>query len=356
MSRTSFLSSARKGGANQSSRVLKELANKIQKLYTANVVIQEEGLLDTGRLSKGRVLLQDRLRYASQITTIPNAYVPIEPDADKLTFWIKGNHTGLYLQDLSTFDNVITCKYDKHLCVVDSGGLDMGYLGTFNGTASSPCWKLNGVNEAAEVTDNTRIQVKATTIGFSVTAWVKISDFTQHNGSNRRILAKKDDASNAYSLFVTSSNKAVWAVKFNGTEYKVETPATLQEDTWYFIAATFKSTATVEARIYLNAVVSTTAFASAVIYPEVNTKMQLFTNGDTHEGDEGDFAGYVRDIENMAGILLTATDISRFNTNRNSISNIAFGQVTIAGFSFVPDDMALSSYTSTSYSTTSFNT
>src|SRR5574339_1119175 len=131
MSSTSFLSSARKAHGNVSSRVLKELANKVQKLYTANVVLQDEGLLDQGRMSKGRLLIQDKLHYTRKITTVPSFYVPIEPDHDKLTFWIKANHTGLNLQDISHFDNTILCNNDRHLCIADGGGLDVGYLGKF---------------------------------------------------------------------------------------------------------------------------------------------------------------------------------------------------------------------------------
>ena len=128
-----------------------------------------------------------------------------------------------------------------------------------------------------------RLRVKDTVIGFSITAWVKITSFDLHNGVERRIVAKTDDATNAYALFVTPTQKAVFAVKHAGTQYKVETPATLVANTWYFIAGTFKSSATKEARIYLNGTVSTTAYAGTVTYPDLtylpSTNIQIFTNG-----------------------------------------------------------------------------
>ena len=357
MSSTSFLASARKGHGNVTSRLFKELANKVQKLYTEKIIIPNTSLKSLGRLSKGRLLLLHRLNYVKVTNAIPNFYVPIEPDHDKLTFWITANHKGLHLQDLSTFDNVSTVYDNKTFCVVDSRGLDVGYLGQYNALPSSPCWKLNGEDETAYVDDDTRLQVKSTAIGFSVTAWVKVSNFSQHNGTNRRILAKQDDTSNAYALFVTATNKACFAVKYAGTEYKVETPATLTTGQWYFIAATFKSTVTREARIYLNAVVSTTAFTPAIVYPAIDTNLQLFTNDNTGPLDNnGAFSGYVRDIRIYREQVLSATEISQFNTNKNTISNIPFRSVTIAGFTYVQSDISLtSSFTTTSYTNQSFN-
>ena len=356
MSSTSFLSQARKAGSNKTARTIKELANKYQKIYTSNVVIQEEGLLDAGQTAKGRVLLDNNLHYAKKTTSIPTFLVPEEPDHDKLSFWIKGNHTGYHPMDISTFDHVITANNNKHWCIVDSSSLDVGYLGTRNGVASSPCWKLNGLDDSGEVNDNTRLQVKGTTTGFSISAWVKIADFTQHQSTNRRILAKKDDTTNGYCFFVTNTNKAAVAFKFAGTEYKVETPATLVANTWYFLVATFKSTATIEARIYLNTVVSTTAFAGTVIYPTSSTNLNLFTNeNDGHLGDVGDFSGYVRDVRIWREKILSQTEINQFYANRNTISNIPLGSVMMAGYTYVAGDMDLSSFTTTSFSSQSFN-
>ena len=356
MSSTGFLGQIRKASNNKTARTVKELANRYQKLYTQNVEIEDESLIDQGRSTKGRVVLDNKLQYTQKVTTIPAFYVPVEPDYQYLTFWIKGNHVGYHIEDKSLFDNVVTTNNSKHWCLVDAGGLNVGYLGTYQGVSSCPCWQLDGETDSGQVADHTRLQVKASTVGISITAWVKIADFTQYQGTNRRIVAKKDDTDNAYTLFITSTNKAVFTVKFAATEYKVETPATLAANTWYFIAATFDS-ATPTAKIYLNATVSTTAFTGSVTYPYVNTNLQLFGNGnDGHLGDKGDFSGWVRDIRIWKEKVLTATEIGYFNTNKNSISNIPLGGVTIAGFTWVPADMALSSFTTTSFTTTSFNT
>lgn len=124
MSSTSFLAQTRKGASNKTARTIKELANKQAKIYSQSVVIEDEGLLDQGRVAKNRVVLDHRLTYTRKITAIPAFYVPVEPDAQYLTFWVKGNHVGHTLYDLSTFDNEIICNNNKHWCIVDSGGLD----------------------------------------------------------------------------------------------------------------------------------------------------------------------------------------------------------------------------------------
>ena len=356
MSSTQFLSQIRKSHSNKSSRVAKELANKIANLYAKNVVIQDEGLLDDGRTAKQRAILTNKLQYSQQLTTIPTFEVPFEPDHEFLTFWIKANHTGHILQDLSFFDNVISSNNEKHICLVDGGGLDVGYLGTYNGTASSPAWKANGVDETYKVADNINLQSSSTSIGFSVTAWVKVSDFEQHDGINRRILSKMDDSNDAYTLFVTPTQHAVWAMQFGGTEYKVQTSTTLDPDTWYFIAATFDSDSPA-ATIYLNGTASTTSYGTAISYPTNDSDLYLFCRESFGEtGDYGDFSGYIRDVRIYREKVLSQTEITNFNTNRNTISDIDLGSVMVAGYVWTDPDTSASSFTTTSFTTDSFNT
>lgn len=384
MSAVSFLSQIRKGSSSKSPRVVKAIVDEVQKLRAAGTVIEDEGLIDIGATSKGRLIAEHgKLIYTRKITTLPVHKVPEEPDGTFLVFWLKANHTGLDLNDSSKYNvgidefefetggggggsgntTIARVNHNKHLCLVDSGGLDLGYLGKKDGVNSVTAWGLNGTDESAQVTnivDNQRVRVKGTTTGFSITAWVKISDFSQHNTINRRIIAKTDDATNAYALFVTSTNKAVFAVKFNNTEYKVETPATLVTNTWYFIAATFKSSATQEAKIYLNGTVSTTAFAATVTYPNINylpaANLQLFTNGmvrlidplvtdvpPPYDFDTGNFKGMVRDIRIWREKILTQTEITNFNGNKVSITNVGFGGSHIAGFIWVPSHISVTS-------------
>ncbi len=373
---SSFLSEIRKGSTNKTSRVVNQISKEIQKLKAQNVVIEDEGLIDNGKTVKGRVVIDGtKLIYSRQIsTTIPTHKVPVEPDREFLTFWTKANHTGLNLIDSSRFDNIITVNNNRHLCLGDSGGLDLGYLGKKNGVNSVPAWILNGINESAQVDDDTRLQIKSTVTGFSITAWIKPASFTTHNSIERRIVAKTDDANNAYALFVTPTNKAAVAFKHaDGTQFKVETPASLVANTWYFIAATFKSSATKEAKIYLNGTVSTTAYSPTVTYPDSasfpSTKLQLFGNGIAQlqdpvltdlplsqtRGDTGDFHGQIRDVRIWREKILSQTEITQFNTNRVSISNLALGESHIAGFVWSSGDIGLSSFTSQSFSSQSFN-
>lgn len=401
MSAVSFLHQLRKGSSHKSSRVVKELATEIGKLKAQNTVIQDTGLIDIGATAKGRIILEGpKLLYSRKITTIPLHKVPVEPDGQFLVFWLKANHTGLELKDSSKYNpgidefefesggggggsgrtTIVKANHNKHFCLVDSGGgLDLGYLGQRNGVNSVTAWDLNGIDDSGQVTnivDNQRLRVKGTTIGFSVTAWIKISSFALHNGIERRIIAKTDDVNNSYALFVTPTNKAVFAVKHANTEFKVETPATLATNTWYFITGTFKSSLTKEIKIYLNGTVSTTAYSPSVTYPDINylpaTNLQVFTNGikrlidplvtdvpPPFDFDTGDFAGLSRDIRIWREKILSQTEITNFNTNKVSISNVGSSGANsyIAGYVFVPDNMTgISSFTTTSFTTTSFNT
>ena len=362
MSSSSFLSQIHKGHSSGTSRLLKELANKYQKLAQANVVIQDENLTDEGITLRNRMLMRDKVRYINQITTIPTYQIPEEPDGDKLKLWLKGNNTGLFLKDYSRIGGatnstrrVIGMYNDKPPCIVDSGGLDLGYLGTYNGVNSCPCWKFNGIDEGgAAIPMSNDLNIAGTTTGISLTAWIKITDFSQRLGFSRRIMSKSDDDDNAYVLFV-GNNCVAFSVKFNGTEYKVVSPGTMTTNTWYFVAATFDS-ATLTAKIYVNATVSTTSFATTVSYINpIDDNLKLFCNSRDDDELFGPFAGYVRDIRMWREKVLTQQQITNFNTNKNTISNIPFGSIPIAGYWFSPDTMDLSSFTSTSFTNTSFN-
>jgi len=213
-----------------------------------------------------------------------------------------------------------------------------------------------------------------TVTGFSITAWVKVADFSQHNGINRRVVAKTDDSNHAFALFVTPTNRAAVGFKHAGTQYKVQTPATLVTGQWYFLVATFKSSATKEAKIYLNAVVSTSAYSDLITYPNINyfagTNMQLFGNGiertidptttdlpPPYDFDTGDWSGQIRDVRIYREKILTQQEITNFNTNRTTIANIALGESHIAGYIWSPSNISeTSGFTSTGFTSTGFNT
>src|SRR5688500_6251846 len=125
-------------------------------------------------------------------------------------------------------------------------------------------------------------------------------------------------------------------------------------DNWYMIAATFKSSATQEAKINIKHAVSSTPFTTSIDYPRntsfPGTRLQLFTNGIAQlidpnttdlplsqtRGDTGDFHGFVRDIRIWREKILTQTEITNFHNNKVSIANVGFGQSHIAGFVFSP--------------------
>jgi concanavalin A-like lectin/glucanase superfamily protein len=359
LSSTSFLHEIRKGSSNKASRVVNAIAKDVQKLKAQNTVIEDSGLLDDGATVKGRAVIESggKLTFTRKITTIPTFKVPFEPDAQYCTFWIKANHTGLFLKDSSKFDNYIKCNNNRHLCLVNTD-LDSGYLGQRDGVVGWTAWDLNGENESAWVDDEpTTNNILNTSVGFSITAWVKVSDFSQHNGVNRRVLSKTDDPNNAYTMFVTPTNRAVVAFKHAGNEFKIQTPATLVTDQWYFLVGTFKSSATKEAKIYLNGTVSTSTYSDSVTYPDINdqagTNLQLFGNGierlidpletdipPPYDFDTGDWSGQIRDIRIYREKILTQQEITNFNTNRTTIGNVGLGESHIAGFVWSPSTLS----------------
>ena len=152
----------------KSSRVVKELVNELSKNRAQNTVIEDEGLTDIGKTTKGRAILEQKLIYTRKITTLPTHKVPEEPDGQFLVLWLKANHTGLFLKDFSKYNRsiddlegggsgstttTIKVNNNKHLCLVDAGGLDLGYIGKKDGVNSITAWDLNGTDESAQITN-----------------------------------------------------------------------------------------------------------------------------------------------------------------------------------------------------------
>ena len=291
---------------------------------------------------------------------------PFEPDYDKLKLWIRGHVIGTTVKDQSCFNHTITLNGDPAL--VD-GTLN---LGTNTSGVLSIASRYNSPTSDYEnemhiaVTDASDIQTDAIVTGFSEFMRFRILALSDQDGLSLTLWEKIDDSTpnDARMMQVRDSGRLLYIVRDGGVTYAKWTAVNVIEEynvnanpLPYDVVATYTVAAHV-IHIYVNGVDQTlTDFTGAVNWHDTltNHEVNIFRRGAGTDG--GHVYGDFYDYRLYAEKILSQTEVTRFYTNKWSISNIAFGAVAIvdhfatwAGSGGAPDP----SFTTTSFTSQSF--
>lgn len=186
---------------------------------------------------------------------------------------------------------------------------------------------------------------------------VKIHDFAQQGSANRNLFCKTDDdaTDNGFMLRLQPEGKFKFAVSRAGTDYDIQTTPTYSTNTLYDIFLTYEVSGNV-LKIYINGSnVAGSATGTGISYSADPTNHSLFLMR-RGQGTAGAFAyADLYDFKFWYERVISSTEVTQFNTNKNSISNHAFGESPFANH-FTPYIEAISSFTSTSFTSTSFTT
>ena len=261
---------------------------------------------------------------------------PLEPDLDKLKLWIRGHVIGGTVKDHSGFNHAITIQGDPAL--VD-GTLD---IGTNNIGVKSIASRYNNptsdfVNEMhMAVTDASDIQTDAITTGFSEFMRFRPLSIKEQDGISITLWEKIDDSTpnDARMMQVRETGRLLYIVKDGGTTYAKWTAEDTivkgnSTSTPYDIVATYTVSGHV-IHIYVNGVDKTlTDFTGVVNWHDdlTNHELNIFRRGEDTDG--GHVYGDFYDYRLYAEKILSSTEVTRFYTNKWSISNIALGAVAI---------------------------
>ncbi len=266
----------------------------------------------------------------------PHYIHPLEPDLDKLKLWIRGHVIGNTVKDLSGFTHTITIIGDPSL--VD-GTLD---IGTNNIGVKSIATRYNSptsdfTNEMhIAVTDASDIQTDAISTGFSEFMRFRPLSIKEQDGISATLWEKIDDSTpnDARMMQIRDTGRLLYVVKDGGTTYAKWTAINTilkgtATSTPYDIVATYTVSGHV-IHIYVNGVDQTLSDSSADINWHddlTDHKLNIFRRGEDTDG--GHVYGDFYDYRLYAEKILSQTEVTRFYTNKWSISNIAFGAVAV---------------------------
>jgi len=103
--------------------------------------------------------------------------------------------------------------------------------------------------------------IVAATADYTISAWVKISDFAVDSGAHRRIVMLKDGAGNGISFGTYSTGNNFMFRKTGGTSVSKVSANGYNTGVWYHVAVT--KTADTTITIYVNGIADTTTLADA---------------------------------------------------------------------------------------------
>jgi len=262
---------------------------------------------------------------------------PLEPDENYVHVMLRGRGgTGNSIADLSGFNNNGSIFGDTLL--VD-GTLDIGCNNTGTKSVATRFNRPSSDFENEEyikLPDNTHTKISNITTGFS--EWMRVRPFAIDNQGDisRTLWEKVDDntPNDARMLQIRDTGRLLYVVKDGGVTTAKWTPTgTIEEATStslpYDIVCTYATSGNV-IHIYVNGVDQTLSTSSASINWQdtlTNHDLYLMERGAGSEDGHvyGDFYGYRLYREKV----LSQTEVTRFYTNKWSISNIAFGAVAI---------------------------
>jgi hypothetical protein len=318
----------------------------------------------------------DRIVYISSASTEINAVVldpnlknyqmPLEPDGDKLTCW---------LRFLSTTDGRYTdaSGFGNH-APIDSGS-PISQSGPVTGM---PSLQFNGIDDAISVPNHTSINTIGTSAGISINFNINPTQVNAHGGKSRIIACKTDDSitarNNGWMIWIEPDSTLYFHVRVANVFYTAsKTFAFPSLNKWYRVFCTFnKSVSPFLPQIYVNGVLSTeptTTYTGGLELPTASTNLYVGSNdivGESH------LSAFISDFRYWREKVINQTEIDNIQQNNYSISATLFvGRAGVGNFPASevtgepgtppdtpppgpPTTHTIKSFTNTSYTTTSF--
>lgn len=323
---------------------LLQLFTELQKRFAKFITGQQVDLIDSENediYADGQDI-DTAIKYHSELSSthlfnfLPSYFPPFGPDGNVVKTWLRGTNTGNTIKDVSGFDHTATIYGDPTLV---NGTIDLGIFA--GGGIKSIAMRMNRPTsnyenaEWLQVADHADLQLPSGTIGFSIFVRVRFKSIAQQGGRDATIFEKIDDSTpnNAMMLKCGDHGNLIFVVKKAGVvTAKMTADLTITLDTVYDIFVTFTVSGNVE-HIYVNGVDKTlTAFAGVINWQTALTNHDLFIFRRGLDAQEGHVYGDFYDFKTYKDRVLTQTEITRHQTNKWSISNIAFGQVMITDY------------------------
>jgi hypothetical protein len=195
----------------------RSLVDEIARDRAAQVQVETLDFQGWQRMSSDRLKYNDAFLYGKTKDVRTKFFLPKEPDFQYLTCWLKLDHIGRFIEDASGFNtNGYVKGYPKL-----RPGIDLGFGG-------SVYCDFNGTTDFVDVPDSPKIRPSAALSGLSMSFRLypkDISDPGAGTGKYRKVVCKRDDASNALSISVLPDGRLRFTMMVNGIRYSVHTDA-----------------------------------------------------------------------------------------------------------------------------------
>jgi len=346
------------------SKFTNEIAKKLSRFLTKDQLDQladKEDIYINGIDFDTVIRFHDELLSTKTFDFNTQYLPPFEPDRDKLRCWLRGYNLGNAEKDWSSFNR--TCDVLGDPILIDGTPFD---LGIHTGGVKSICMRFNRptsefINEEYIRIENgtsTTLDIdNAGTPGKSYFMRFRMKSLAHEGGSILRLWEKTDDSTpnNGIQVKVESDGRLIVVIKDNGVEVKKETAGgSVVVDTIYDLWVTY-TIAGNAIKVYLNNVDMTLVNnVDATNWHSDLSDIDIFVFRRGLGDPTGHVYGDFYDFRIYDGKVVSATEVGYMNTNKWTIVNIALGAVLISDYS-ATYLVITPSYTSTSFSSTSFD-
>ncbi len=342
-----------------------EISRRLSRFLTKGQIDQLEDREDIyidGQDFDRVVKLHTDLNAQTQFLFNKQYFPPTEPDNNKLRLWVRGTNLGNEIRDYSELDKDIDLLGDAIL--VDGAPHDDGIK--TNGIKSIAL-RMNRPTSETEnqefinVAHAPSLSVNGITTGISYFIRFRVFSIAEQAVWKRTLFQKTDDddpPADAVKLEISDTGRLQFTLRRAGTDYKYETAAsTITTNTVYDVWCTYANAAN-EVHIYVNNVdKSLSVLGGTPIWRSEATdhNLSIFHRG---QGDGNGFVyGDLYDFRLYREKVISATEVSRLNTNKWTIADIPFGQVLITNYwATYAESGSIDSFTSASFTATSFTT
>lgn len=214
--------------------MLAQISDLVQKQIDANADVQEvteESILNPIVIAPSKMVFRDNLFKVVSNTVAEGliAYLPIDPDLDKMRLWVLNEHGGRYLTDHSFMGNKIQLNGSDQSKMIWSTVDDTLEGSTVvNQLIDDQYLRV----EDKDTSPNTNVRIKeivATEQGISVFIRIYVQrNENELNFGKPGVLFSKIDTEQvdfAYGAYLKNDGSLIWFVRDTGREYVLTAPA-----------------------------------------------------------------------------------------------------------------------------------
>ena len=376
MSQSFSLRNVREG---QSNSPLEKEVSRLARIIARNAAAQQieqvqepEDIYPAGVDVETVIKLHDELTSAHKFTYDKVFYPSFEPDYNKVQLMLKGRNQGNLLKDFSGYNRHAT-EIGEPILVAgdpfDPGLYDFGVKSRalrFNRPTSPYVMK-----EYLTVPDATGIRLLGATSGISYFWRYRPQSVLSQQGSfDPRIIEKTDDNTPNHGIQIrhNTDGRIKIFIRYNGADIiKHTATGVIVPPNVYSFFLTFNPTGNV-VKLYkciepgstlVDQTLTDTSFGAnwhSDLTGPTSKQLTIFNRGPGDEG-EGDVYADLYNLYIYRQQVVTSTEAQNMFTNKITIYPQAYGRVNVCnhGATFNPIDY-YSSFTTTSFTSTSFNT